>query len=157
MSKVSPGRKVSHPSREYPDHPVVGVGGVTLWGDRIVLIRRASEPRKGEWSIPGGKLELGETLGAGVRREVREETGLEVEVGGLIETFDRVIRDPDGRVRFHYVILDFFCRWRSGQAAAGGDASELALVGEDELDRFQLNDAVERVVRKAFALSRHGE
>lgn len=141
-------------SHEYPDHPVVGVGGVTLLGNRVVLIRRANEPRKGEWSIPGGKLELGETLAEGVRREVREETGLEVEVGELIEAFDRVYRDVDGRARFHYVILDFFCRAQSGQPTAGADAQEIALAGENELWRFALNEAVERVARKAFTMSR---
>lgn len=142
-------------SGEYPGHPVVGVGGVVLLGERVVLIRRANEPRKGEWSIPGGKLELGETLAEGVRRELREETGLDVEVGELIEAFERVYRDPDGKTRFHYVILDFFCRANSDRPAAGGDASELMLIREDELDRVVLNEAVQRVLRKAFAIARH--
>ncbi|HVB33177.1 MAG TPA: NUDIX hydrolase [Patescibacteria group bacterium] len=142
------------PLGEYPEHPVVGVGGVVLLGGQVVLIRRANEPRKGEWSIPGGKLELGETLAEGVRRELREETGLEVEVGQLIEAFERVYRDPDGSTRFHYVILDFLCRASSDRPAAGGDASELALAGEDELDRFALNEAVERILRKGFEMAR---
>jgi 8-oxo-dGTP diphosphatase len=139
---------------EYPDHPVVGVGGVVLVDNRVVLIRRANEPRKGEWSIPGGKLEVGESLAEGVRRELREETGLDVEVGELIEAFDRVFRDAEGRVRFHYVILDFLCSVRSGRPTAGGDAQEIALVGEAELAGFALNEAVLRVVRKAFEASR---
>jgi 8-oxo-dGTP diphosphatase len=143
-------------SREYPAHPAVGVGGVTLVGDQVVLIRRAQEPRKGEWSIPGGNLELGETLSDGVRRELREETGLEVEVGELVEAFERIYRDADGRTRYHYVILDFFCRARQGRPVAGSDALEVALACEEELGRFELNEAVERVVRKAFAISRRG-
>lgn len=141
-------------SAEYAGHPMVGVGGVVLLGDRVVLIRRGNEPRKGEWSIPGGKLELGETLAEGVRREMREETGLDVEVGELIEAFERIYEDPQGLTRFHYVILDFFCRARSDRPLAGGDALELALAGENELNRYALNDAVLRVLRKAFAMSR---
>lgn len=141
-------------SREYPDHPVIGIGGAALLGGCLVLIRRANEPRKGEWSIPGGRLELGETLAEGVRRELREETGLEVEVGELIEAFERIDSGPDGRPRFHYVILDFFCRARSGQPAPAGDALEIALAREDELGRFGLNEAVERVARKAFEIFR---
>lgn len=144
-------------SSEYPEHPVVGVGGVVLLGNRVVLIRRANEPRKGEWSIPGGKLELGETLAEGVRRELREETGLEVEVGELIEAFERVYRDSDGRARFHYVILDFLCHARPGRPVAGGDAQDLALVDESELGGFALNEAVLRVVRKAFEASHRAQ
>lgn len=140
--------------REYPAQPVVAVGGVAIADGRVALVRRAHEPRRGEWSIPGGKLEAGETLAAGVRRELREETGLEVEVVSPIEVFERIYRDPDGRLRFHYVILDYFCRPSSGDAVAGGDALEVAWVREEELDGWPLNEAVVRVVRKGFALSR---
>jgi len=143
-------------SGEYPPAPLVGVGGVVIIDGRAVLIRRGNEPRKGEWSIPGGKLELGETLAEGVRREVREETGLEVEVGELIEAFERVYRDAEGRVRFHFVILDYFCRASSVNALAGGDALDVALVSENEFERFGLGEAVARVLRKAFAISRRG-
>lgn len=140
--------------REYPERPIVGVGGVVIDNGRVVLIRRGNEPRKGEWSIPGGKLEVGETLGEGVRRELREETGLDVEVGGLIEAFERVYRDPGGRVRYHYVILDYLCRADSVLPAAGGDAMEVAVVEEADLGRYALGELVLRVVRKAFAMSR---
>lgn len=140
--------------REYPRQPLVGVGGVVILNGRVVLIRRANEPRKGEWSIPGGTLEVGETLAEGVRRELREETGLDVEVGELIEAFERIFRDPDGRVHFHYVILDYLCRSTSTVPVAGGDALEVAVVAEDELDRFPLSESVLRVLRKAFAMSR---
>lgn len=144
-------------SGEYPPAPLVGVGGVVIIDGRAVLIRRGNEPRKGEWSIPGGKLELGETLAEGVRREVREETGLEVEVGELIEAFERVFRDAEGRVRFHFVILDYYCRASSAAALAGGDALDVALVSESEFERYGLGGAVARVLRKAFAISRRGE
>lgn len=140
--------------REYPERPLVGVGGVVIGDGGVVLIRRGNQPRRGEWSIPGGKLEVGETLAEGVRRELREETGLEVEVRGLIEAFDRVYRDPDGRVRFHYVILDYLCRASSLEPAAGGDALEAVWVPEGELDQYQLETNVQRVLRKAFAMSR---
>lgn len=140
--------------REYPERPVVGVGGVVIANGRVVLIRRGNEPRKGEWSIPGGRLEVGETLTEGVRRELREETGLDVEVAELIEAFERIYRDPDGRVRYHYVILDYLCRASSVLPAAGGDALEVAVVGEADLGRYGLSGMVLRVVRKAFALSR---
>lgn len=141
-------------SGEYPPAPLVGVGGVVIIDGRAVLIRRGNEPRKGEWSIPGGKLELGETLAEGVRREVREETGLQVEVGELIEAFERVYRDAEGHVRFHFVILDFFCRASSTATLAGGDALEVALVSESEFERFELSEAVARVLHKAFGMSR---
>jgi 8-oxo-dGTP diphosphatase len=143
-------------SGEYPPAPLVGVGGVVIIDGRAVLIRRGNEPRKGEWSIPGGKLELGETLAEGVRREVREETGLEVEVGQLIEAFERVYRDEEGRVRFHFVILDFFCRASSAATLAGGDALDVALVSEGEFERFGVSEAVARVLRKAFEMNRRG-
>jgi 8-oxo-dGTP diphosphatase len=140
--------------REYPERPLIGVGGVVIDNGRVVLIRRANEPRKGEWSIPGGTLEVGETLREGVRRELLEETGLEVEAGELIEAFERVFRDPDGRVRFHYVILDYLCRGSAALPAAGGDALEVAVVAEEELDRLALSESVLRVLRKAFATAR---
>lgn len=143
-------------SGEYPEKPLVGVGGVVIHDGQVVLIRRGNEPRKGEWSIPGGKLELGETMAEGVRREVREETGLDVEVGELIEAFERVYRDETGRVRFHFVILDFLCRTVSAKPLAGGDAMDVALVGEREYTDLGLSEAVLRVVRKAFAMSRRG-
>jgi 8-oxo-dGTP diphosphatase len=141
-------------TREYPERPIVGVGGVVLVDNRVALIRRANEPRKGQWSIPGGTLELGETLVEGVRRELLEEIGLEVEVGPLIEAFERVYHDPGGRLLFHFVILDYLCRARSRVPTAGGDALEVALAAEDELDRFALSETVTRVLQKAFAMAR---
>lgn len=141
-------------SREYPVRPVVGVGGVVLIGDRVVLIRRANEPRKGEWSLPGGTLELGETLREGVRRELSEEIGLEVEVGPLIEVFERIHPDADGRVRFHFIIFDYLCRSHSDTPLAGGDALEVALAGEGELGRFALSDTATRIIGRAFGMAR---
>jgi ADP-ribose pyrophosphatase YjhB (NUDIX family) len=148
---------VSGRSREYPERPVVGIGGVVIENDRALLIRRASEPLRGQWSIPGGTLELGETLEHGVARELLEETGFEVRVLDLLEVFDRIFVDPavgNAKPRFHFVIADYLCERIGGQLCAGGDALDVALASESELTRFQLTETATRVVRRAFALSR---
>ncbi|MGA7914600.1 MAG: NUDIX domain-containing protein, partial [Candidatus Acidiferrales bacterium] len=95
--------------REYPERPLVGVGGVVILEGQALLIKRGGPPLEGEWSIPGGMLELGETLDQGVRRELAEETGIEVHVLDLIEVFERVFLDDDGKTRYHFVILDYLC------------------------------------------------
>ena len=141
---------------EYPERPVVGVGGVVIRDGRALLIRRGHEPYRGAWSIPGGKLELGETIPQAVRRELKEETGLDVEVGELIEALERIERDADGRVRFHFLILDYRCHARAAQPTAGGDAMDVAFVAEDELENYNLSEDVQRVVGKAFAMWREG-
>jgi len=149
--------------REYPEHPRVGVGGVVVHEERALLIRRASPPLQGEWSIPGGMLELGETLEQGVARELAEETGLEVQVVDLIEVFERIFPAPpnsDGtpgdtaRPQFHFVILDYLCRMQGGTLAAASDALEFAWAREEELAKFDLTAAATRVIRKAFAMAR---
>jgi 8-oxo-dGTP diphosphatase len=139
---------------ETREGPTIGVGGVVIQDERVVLIRRGTEPLKGHWSIPGGRLEWGETLVEGVRRELREETGLEVRVGELIEAFERIFRDAAGRPRYHFVILDFLCEAERGQPRPGGDVTEVAVVAEDELARYQLTEAATRVIRKAFEMAR---
>jgi 8-oxo-dGTP diphosphatase len=148
-------------SREYPDRPVVGVGGVIIYEGRALLIRRGSEPLRGEWSIPGGTLELGETLAEGVARELLEETGLVVRVLGQIEVFDRIYTEKSGeasktkeRPRFHYVIVDYLCERVSGQPRAGSDVTDVAYAREDELDKFHLTETALRILRKAFAMER---
>jgi 8-oxo-dGTP diphosphatase len=151
------------PKREYPDHPLVGVGGVVIDNGRALLIRRGSPPLEGRWSIPGGILELGETLEQGVARELAEETGNEVSVLGLIEALERIDPAPsnaDGtpgdlaRPQYHFVILDYLCGLRGGTLRAGSDALELAWVREEELVKFDLTVATGRVLRKAFAMAR---
>lgn len=139
---------------EYPQQPVVGVGGVVIDDGRALLIRRGAEPLRGQWSIPGGRLELGETIAEGVRRELLEETGLEVRVLDLIEVFERVFRDDDGRLRYHYVILDYLCEGFAGTPRPGGDATDVAFASEDELARYNLTPTATRVLLKAFALAR---
>ena len=121
--------------REFPEAPIVGVGAVVADRGRVLLVRRGQEPSKGKWSLPGGVLELGESLIEGVVREVREETGLEVEVVELIELIDRIVRQPaskDGRIRYHYVIADYVCRVVGGELHAASDADEVRWVGRAE-------------------------
>jgi 8-oxo-dGTP diphosphatase len=150
-------------SREYPERPLVGVGGVVIDKGRALLIRRASEPLRGEWSIPGGMLELGETLEQGVARELLEETGLQVRVLELIEVFERIVYAPKGesrhggdrqRPRFHYVIADYLCERVSGEHAAASDVTDVAFAREEELDRFSLTETALRILHKAFDMDR---
>ncbi len=140
--------------REYPERPVVGVGGVVIEGGRALLIRRGHPPLEGEWSIPGGTLEVGESLVEGVRRELAEETGLDVRVLDLIEVFERIFPDEGGRAQYHFVILDYLCEIVAGTPRPGGDAAETAWVPEEELGKYSLTPAATRVLRKAFAMPR---
>ena len=136
--------------REYPERPIVGVGGVIVDDGRVVLIRRRFEPLAGEWSLPGGTLEVGETLEAGVAREMEEETGLQVEVGPVVEVFDRIMRDDAGRVRFHFVLVDFLCWPVGGALAAASDVSAAALVDPLELGPYGLTAKATGVIERAM-------
>ena len=147
-------------SREYPERPVVGVGGVIIDNGRALLIRRGSEPLRGQWSIPGGTLELGESLQEGVARELREETGLEVRVLELIEVFDRIFPDERLQVseqkrgpRFHFVIVDYLCERIGGEPLAGSDVTDVAFATEDELNKYSLTETATRVLKRAFAMA----
>ena len=140
-------------SRSYPDRPFVGVGAVIVAGDRVVLIRRKFEPLKGQWSLPGGAVELGETLEACVAREMHEETGLDVEVGPVIEVFDRITHDADGRVWFHYVLVDYLCWPRGGTLRAGSDVDEVALADPATLAPFALAEKAIDVIARGLALA----
>jgi 8-oxo-dGTP diphosphatase len=139
--------------RTYPDRPIVGVGAVIVRDDRVLLVRRANEPLKGEWSLPGGAVEVGETLQAAVAREVLEETGLEVEVGPIVEVLDRIRQDPDGRVRYHFVLIDFLCRPTGGVLACASDAEEVAWAALDALADYGVAESAVAVVRKALTLA----
>lgn len=134
--------------------PVIGVGGVVIHKGGVVLVRRGKEPMKGQWTIPGGAVELGESLTQAVAREMREETGLDVRGGDLLEVFERVFRNLAGAVEYHYVILDYACEWMGGELRAGGDAVEAVLVPEAELGKYSLTDAATRVIQKAFVAKR---
>ncbi len=157
-------------SREYPERPVVGVGGVVIEGGRALLIRRGSEPLLGQWSIPGGTLELGESLEQGVVRELKEETGLNVRIVEMIEVFDRIYEDEVGAAggevsppgveskkkgpRYHYVIIDYLCERIDGEAKAGSDVTDVSYANEDELGKYGLTETATRILRKAFAMQR---
>lgn len=134
-------------AHEFPQSPVVGVGGVIVLDGRALIVRRGHEPRQGEWSLPGGGVHLGESLVDAVRREMKEETGLDVEVGPILETFDRIHRAPDGRVRYHFVIVDYLCTPVGGDARAGDDAEALAWVRADEVDAYGVNAHAAAVLR----------
>jgi len=140
--------------RDYPDRPIVGVGAVIVSEGRALLVRRATEPLKGEWSIPGGVLELGERLHDGVRREALEETGLDVEPQEVLEVFDSIFADGEGRTQYHYVLVDYLCRVLGGEARAGSDVSEVKWVSQVELDMIELRDSIKRAVRKALRQTR---
>jgi len=140
--------------REYPEAPIVGVGAVVIDGTKVLLVRRGQEPLKGEWSLPGGALELGETLQQGVVREVLEETGLIVIPGGIIEILDRIVPDEgSGRVRYHYVLIDFVCHVTGGALCSASDAEEVRWVERDQLQNgYRLAPVTLAVVEKAFRL-----
>ena len=137
--------------RDYPEHPIIGVGAVIVRGERALLVRRATEPLKDEWSVPGGVLELGEKLRVGAAREALEETGLTVEVGEVLDVFDSIFPDADGRTQYHFVLIDFLCRPVAGEAKAGSDVSDVRWVSEDELANLKLRDSIADVVRIGLA------
>lgn len=120
-------------SREYPDHPRVGVGAVVLREGRVLLVRRGAAPARGLWAIPGGGLRLGETLQQGAEREIREETGIVIRAGAPLFVCDSFERDEKGRFRFHYVIVDMAADYVSGEAKAADDALEARWVSPAEL------------------------
>lgn len=139
------------PGREYPERPIVGVGAVIIQEGRVLLVRRGHAPLKGEWSLPGGALEVGETLAEGVKREVLEETGLEAEPLAMVEVVDRIARDDAGRVQFHYVLVDFLCRVNGGSEACADDAVGLRWAGMDELD--EVAEFTRDVILKAWGMA----
>ena len=138
--------------REYPDRPIVAVGGIVLDADGVLLVRRGQAPLKGEWSLPGGVVEVGESLELAVAREIREETGLDVRVGPIVEVVDRITSDPNGRVAYHYVIVDYLCHALGGTLETTSDAAEARWVRRADLHQYGLTEAVTAVIEKAFAM-----
>jgi ADP-ribose pyrophosphatase YjhB (NUDIX family) len=139
--------------REYPEGPIVGVGGVVVHRHRALLIRRGCEPLKGEWSIPGGMLELGEELAEGVRRELKEETGLEVEPLGIVAAFDRITWEGK-RVKYHYVIVDYVCRLKRGRLKPASDVVDARWVRRDDLPKYHLTEMATKVILESFEMMR---
>ncbi|MBT3358443.1 MAG: NUDIX hydrolase [Rhodospirillales bacterium] len=140
-------------SREYPDRPFVGVGAVVMREGRVLLARRGKEPRKGSWSLPGGAQRLGETVFDAAKREIREETGLEIEVLGLIDVVDSIQRDDHGDVRYQYTLVDVLAQTINGDiAAAGDDAAEVAWFSPDELEPLELWEETTRIIGLGYEM-----
>jgi 8-oxo-dGTP diphosphatase len=144
------GRPPQSTTREYPDRPIVGVGAVIVDQGRVLLVKRGSQPLLGEWSLPGGVVELGETLRAAAEREALEETGLTVKAGEVLEVLDRIIPGEDAAPQYHYVLIDFLCAVQGGELSAGGDAADVKWASESDLEEFKLERLALEVISKAF-------
>jgi 8-oxo-dGTP diphosphatase len=146
--------EAARPARTYPPRPVVGVGAVVLMDGLVVLIKRRHEPLAGQWSLPGGTLELGESLEAGIAREVLEETGLVVDVGPVLDVFDRIMLDEARKVRYHFVLVDYLCRAVGGTLASASDASDITLADPLALEPYRLAPKVRDVIAIAMSEGR---
>jgi 8-oxo-dGTP diphosphatase len=142
---------INEESRRYPTRPFLGVGALIFQERAILLVERAKEPLKGFWSLPGGVVEAGEKLEDAARREVREETGLEIEPVEMFEIFERIMPDAHGRPEYHYVLIDYFCRVVGGQLAASSDVSQAAWVAEQDLGEYRLTEGTLPAIERAFA------
>lgn len=142
-------------NRRYPNRPILGIGALIFSSDRILLVERGKEPLKGWWSLPGGVLETGELLADGIRREVLEETGLDVEPLEVVEIFERIMPDGGGRTEYHYVLVDYLCRVNHGEPQPASDVSAVAWAAETELENYKLTEGTLPVIRKAFARYRN--
>ena len=139
--------------RVYPDRPIVGVGVVVFRGDEVLLIKRGKPPVSDRWSIPGGAQEVGETVREAALREVAEETGIEIDIVGLIDVVDGITRDAGGRAKYHYTLVDFAALWRSGEARAASDAAATRWIGHDALSEVALWDETRRIVARAAEMT----
>ena len=138
-------------SRQYPSHPLIGVGAIIFDGDSALLVERAGEPLKGWWSIPGGLLETGEKLEDALRREVLEETGLLIEIVYRFDIFERIMRDAEGRAEYHYVLIDYGCRAVGGNAVPGDDVSRVEWVPCARLRDYKVTSGTIEAVERAYA------
>lgn len=137
-------------SRHYPSRLVVGVGAIITRGDEVLLVRRGREPQKGIWSVPGGVLHVGETLEEGVRREVREEVGLDVRVVERVEVLERILPDAAGKLEYHYILIDYLCEPTGGTLQAADDAAEAAWVDRSDFDDYEITPGTIEVINGAF-------
>ncbi len=140
--------------REYPERPFVGVGVVVLRGDEVLLVQRVKAPYKGQWSIPGGKQRLGETVMQAVHRELLEETGVKIEQPALLDVADVIIPDDNGNIQYHYTLVDYKAEWLSGECCSGDDADDIKWVTFDELSSLKLLEITKEIISKAFSNSK---
>ncbi len=142
--------------RHYPDQPLVGVAAVVFRGDAVLLVRRGQEPARDSWSLPGGLVELGETLEEALRRELLEETGLPVTILGITAVLDRIYRDPAGRIPYHYVLVDFLCESEAGEPRPGSDSAAARFVPLTHLPRYELPEFTASVIQRSLEHRRQG-
>lgn len=138
-------------TRRYPSRPFLGVGALIFEQEQLLLVERGKEPLKGYWSLPGGIVEVGESLEAAIQREVREETGLEVEPVVMFEIFERIMPDAGGKTEYHYVLIDYICKPVGGRLQAASDVSRVAWVSQPDLTQYRLTEGTLAVVERAFA------
>jgi ADP-ribose pyrophosphatase YjhB (NUDIX family) len=136
--------------RRYPRRPILGVGAIILDRDRVLMVERGRPPLQGMWSLPGGVLEAGETLEQGLRREILEETGLEIQPHGVVEIFERIMRDAEGRPEYHYVVIDYLCSATGGALRAASDSANAVWVPRRALGRLHITKGTLPVIEKAF-------
>jgi ADP-ribose pyrophosphatase YjhB (NUDIX family) len=141
-------------SREYPSRPFVAVGGLIFKGEKALLVRRAKDPGRGQWSIPGGAIEVGETLHQALSREMREETNLAVEIGPLVEAVDRIVHDAEGNVMFHYIVVDYLCFAPAEEPRPGSDVSEVCFASAKDWPGFGLDRLALDTLHKALDMVR---
>jgi ADP-ribose pyrophosphatase YjhB (NUDIX family) len=140
-------------SREYPDYPRVGVGAVVLHEGCVLLVKRGRPPGVGRWSLPGGLVELGENTAEAARREVAEECGIDVRVAAMAGMVERIIRDESGRVRYHYVLIDYLAYPESDAICAGTDAAEVRWVPAEHLHSLDVTEGLSDMIRRAMVLA----
>ena len=141
-------------TRKFPERPYIGIGAVIVHEGRVVLVKRRFEPLAGQWSIPGGAVEVGETLEACVAREMAEETGFVVQVGPVVEVLDRITRDEEGRVLYHFVLIDYLCWPIGGELQAGSDVAEAVLAEPSEFPQYELTEKARSVIDRALEMAR---
>jgi len=138
--------------REYPERPIVGVGAVIVDDQAVLLVRRKQEPGRGQWSLPGGVVKVGESLKEAIKREVIEEVSIRIEIGGLVGVFDRIIRDQHNRIQYHYVLIDYWGWSLSGYPKPGSDISAVKSVSLGELEAFEIGSDVKDTILKAVRM-----
>ncbi len=156
-SAEGPTPKNSGIRRRYPEHPLAGVGAVIFRGEEVLLVLRGQEPARGVWSLPGGLVELGETLEEALGRELAEEVGITVQIAGITAVLDRIYRDSGGGVPYHYVLVDFLCDYEAGDMRPGSDVTDARFTPLSELSQFELPEFTARVIQRAWEQKRQGK